>query len=225
MNTDPFRFLPPSHHGRGIKDWELEIQIMLYEFTKLHLEKSEFDNLVFMNAPPSWESKPDEHKFLLSICGVSLKRVVKKVIEESSYNGNDPTEIFRNIDVVTESSSKPWFESHVRTSQCFDKDRMGDLWIRNLSDFVNRNGKRVGERRECPTGSFYVEDGNHRALVYAMYVEFQKMEYSPVDAIHATSWDLISGLLNFQPQRAASLEHNGELQDNKRLQNEFQLPK
>jgi hypothetical protein len=197
---------------------------MLYEFTELRLEKNEFDNLVFMNAPPSWESKPDEHKFLLSICGVSLKEVVKKVVEDSRYNGSDPTEVFRNIDVVTESSNKSWFERHVSISQCFDKDRMGELWIRNLSDYVDRNGERAGERKRCPTGSFYIEDGNHRALVYAMYIEFGKMEYSQVDAIHATSWDIVAGILNFRPQRSASLEHNGELQDKKLLRNDFQLP-
>ena len=144
--------------------------------------------------------------------------MLKKVVKESSYNGDDPTEVFKNIDVVTESSSKPWFERHVRISQCFDKDRMGELWIRNLSNYSG------GEREECPTGSFYVEDGNHRALVYAMYIKFGKMEYSPVDAIHAMSWDLASGILNFRPQRAASLEHDGELQDKKDLRNEFQLP-
>ncbi|MYA70599.1 hypothetical protein F4009_24230 [Candidatus Poribacteria bacterium] len=197
---------------------------MLYEFTKLKLSEEEFFNLVFMNASPSWESKPDEHKFLLSICGVSLKEVVKKVVEESSYNGSNPTEVFRNIDVVTESSNKPWFERHVSISQCFDKDRMGELWIRNLSDYVGRNGKRAGERKKCPGGSFYVDDGNHRALVYAMHIKFGKMRYNSVNAIHATSWDLASGILNFRPERAASLEHSGELQDKKILRNEFQLP-
>lgn len=197
---------------------------MLYEFTKLTLSEDEFFNLVFMNASPSWESKPDEHKFLLSICGISLKKAVKKVVGESSYNGSVPTEVFRNIDVVTESSNKPWFERHVSISQCFDKNRMGELWIRNLSDYVGPDRKPAGERNKCPTGSFYVDDGNHRALVYAMYIEFGKMEYSPVDAIHATSWDLASGILNFQPQRADSLEHNGELQDKKILRSEFQLP-
>ena len=191
---------------------------MLYEFTKLELSEEEFFNLVFMNAPPAWEDRPEKHKFLLSICRVPLKEVVKKVVKESSYNGDDPTEVFKNIDVVTESSSKPWFERHVRISQCFDKDRMGELWIRNLSNYSG------GEREECPTGSFYVEDGNHRALVYAMYIACGRMEYSPVDAIHATSWDLASGILNFRPQRAASLEHDGELQDKKDLGNEFQLP-
>ena len=171
-----------------------------------------------MNASPSWENKPDVHKFLLSICGISLKEVVKKVVKESSYNGDDPTEIFKNIDAVAEGENEPWFKHHANISQDFEKDRMGELWIRNLSNYSG------GEREKCLTGSFYVEDGNHRALVYAMYVKFGKVEYNPVDAIHATSWDIATGVLGFRPERTASLENDGEIQVEKRLQEEFNLP-
>ena len=69
-----------------------------------------------------------------------------------------------------------------------------------------------------------MEDGNHRALVYAMYIELWEMDYNPVDAIHAMSWDIATGILNFRPEKAASLEHNGELEDKKRLRKEFTLP-
>lgn len=191
---------------------------MLYEFTQLELSEDEFFNLVFMNAPGTWKNKPEEHKFLLSICKVPLKAVVEKVIAESSYSGHDPTKVFKNIDVVAESEDKPWFEHHANISRGFDKDRMGELWIRNLSNYSG------GEREECPTGSFYVEDGNHRALVYAMYIKFGKMDYSPVEAIHATSWDIATGILNFRPEKAVSLEHNGHLQDKKLLRGKSELP-
>lgn len=191
---------------------------MLYEFTKLRLSENEFFNLVFMNAPPSWKNKPEEHDFLLSLCGISLRDVIKKVRKESSYEGQNPTDVFRDIDVVTKDNSNPWFQRHVEISQDFDKNRMGELWVRNLSNYTG------GEREKCSEGSFYVEDGNHRALVYAMYIECGKTEYSPVDAIHATSWDIASGILGFPPQRAAALEHNGKLQDEKHLQEEFRLP-
>lgn len=191
---------------------------MLYEFTKLLLSENEFFNLVFMNSPPTWKNKPEEHKFLLSLCGVSLKDVVKKVKKESSYDGQNPTDVFRGINVVAKDEDIPWFQRHVEISQDFDKGQMGELWIRNLSYYSG------GEREKCPNGSFYVEDGNHRALVYAMHIKLGKMAYNPVDAIHATSWDLATGILNFRPERAASLEYDGELQDKKTLRKEFQLP-
>lgn len=191
---------------------------MLYEFTKLRLTKDEFFNLVFMNEPPHWKDNPEKYKFLLSLCGRSLKTVVKKVKKESSYEGQNPTDVFKGINVVSKDGGNPWFQRHVKISQDFDKKRMDKLWIRNLSDYPG------GEKDKCPSGSFYVEDGNHRALVYAMYIKLGKVEYSSVDAIHATSWDIAAGILNFLPERAASLEYNGELQDKKRLRKEFFLP-
>ena len=192
---------------------------MLYEFTKLELTEKEFFNLAFMNEPSAWENE-----FLLSICGIPLKEVVEKVRKESSYKGNDPAEVFKNIGVVTEGKTKPWFDRHANISQCFNKDRMDALWIRNLSDYEDKDGKRVGERKKCPTGSFYADDGNGRALVYAMHIKCGRSKYSKVDAIHATSWDIASGILEFPPQRSAALEHEGKLQNQKRLQDEFQLP-
>ena len=154
---------------------------MLYEFTKLRLTEDEVCKFVFMNPSPAWTDKPDEHEFLLSICRRTLKEVVGKVIEKSSFRGHNPTNVFKNIGVVAEGENKPWFEHHACISRSFDRAQMGELWIRNLSDYSG------DEKETCPNGSFYVEDGNHRALVYAMYVKLGKIEYNPVDAIHATS--------------------------------------
>ena len=50
------------------------------------------------------------------------------------------------------------------------------------------------------------------------------MGYSSVDAIHATSWDIATGVLGFRPERAPSLENDGKIQVEKRLQEEFNLP-
>ena len=61
-------------------------------------------------------------------------------------------------------------------------------------------------------------------LSMQMHIRLRKMEYSPIEAIHATSWDLASGILGFLPQRASALEHSGELQDEKGLRNRFELP-
>ena len=66
----------------------------MYEFTKLHLTQKEFNNLLFMN-PPDHEEDKLEDKFLESLCAKPLKYVVQKVMEKSSHNGKDPTQIFQ----------------------------------------------------------------------------------------------------------------------------------
>ena len=61
-------------------------------------------------------------------------------------------------------------------------------------------------------GSFYVEDGNHRALVYAVILECAQgqVEYQPVKALHATSWDIADGILGHPCHAAKELEHSGK---------------
>ena len=201
-----------------------ETTAIYYEFTELELCEDEFFNLVFMNAPDDWKKKEAENNFLMDICTSPLEEVVKEVREKSSYKGNDPTEVFRNISVVAEGEDKPWFARHANISQQFDKDRMDRLWIRNLSCYQDRDGRPKGERICCPTGSFYADDGNGRALVYAMHIECGRTKYSKVDAIHATSWEIATGILKFPPQRAAALEHDGKFQGDKILIDEFQIP-
>ncbi len=209
----------------------------MYEFTKLQLSQDEFNNLVFMGPAPWWEKEQtdppgwnqqergrlpleEQHKFLLSLCHKLLKQVVEKVIERSGLQGPnlDPTRVFQNVPVVARGEEIPWFERHVCLSQHLNKSLMDELWIRNLTKFAG------GERDLCPSGTFYTEDGNHRALVYAMHVKCGKLEYEPVAAIHATSWDITSGILGHPVQSAHVLENNGRLQDNnKRLVGQFQM--
>lgn len=209
----------------------------MYEFTKLQLSQNEFNNLVFMNPPPWWENEQtdppgwnqrersrlpleEQHKFLLSLCQKPLKQVVKMVIERSGLQGPklDPTCVFQNVPVVARGEKTPWFERHVCLSQHLHKSLMDELWVRNLTKFDG------GERDKCPSGTFYTEDGNHRALVYAMHVECGVLNYEPVAAIHATSWDLTSGILGHQVESAHVLENNGRLQgNNRRLMNQFHM--
>ncbi len=193
---------------------------MLYELTKLRLDEEEFFNLLFMNAPSKWENDEKNHKFLLCICKTTLKDVVEKVINKSGIDRQKatPTQIFESIDVSAIGEPHPWFYHHAEISRKFDKNKIGDLWIRNLSNYPG------GERENCPNGSFYLDDGNHRALVYALYIKLGKMVYSPVDAMHATSWDIATGVLGFRPERTASLEHQGKLQHPKHLIKKVTLP-
>lgn len=195
---------------------------MLYEFTTLKLNRSEFDNLVFMGYPPWWKENKEHHRFLLDICYKPLKEVAQKVIGRSGLYGEDltPVKVFESIDIVAMDKKghvekEAWFKRHACISRSFNKGLMGELWIRNLAPH---------ERKASPNGTFYIEDGNHRALVYAVYIELGKAVYEPVDAIHATSWDIACGILGHSMQPMDVLEHNGKLQCNKARKESFNLP-
>ena len=193
----------------------------MYEFTKLDLTQEEFNNLVFMNPPKEWKKEEcpelpfeENHEFLLNLCSRPLKEVVKKVMERTGFKGPnlDPTKVFESMqDVKARNEDVPWFESHALLSTHFNKKLMDRLWIRNPTHWQNSDGKWVGEKAENPECSFYITDGNHRALVYAVHIACGKEIYEPVKALHATSWDIASGILGWQPQTARALEHDGRL--------------
>lgn len=211
---------------------------MLYEFTELQLDKKEFDNLVFMNAPPWWKHEyhrnrsgrdrdlTAEQVFLLDLCCKPLKEVVKKVKEKADLQEQEvnSTAIFEKLLGIKakhkrgSEESEPWFKSYAELSQCFDKDLMPPIWIRNLSVYEN------GEKYKCPDGTFYIEDGNHRALIYALKVDLEKVEYTPFPAIHATSWGVAAEILEHLPQKADVLEHKGVLPYKKHFKDGVRLP-
>ena len=177
-----------------------------------------------MGEPPWWRKDEERHTFLLNICYKPLKEVAKKVIELSGLHGEDrtPVKVFDSIDITArnekgEIEEESWFKRHVCLSLSFEKDLMDNLWIRNLV----KSCVVPCERKHSPNGTFYIEDGNHRALVYAVHLELGMAVYEPVDAIHATSWDIANGILGHPMQPMDVLEHGGELQCDKDLTTEF----
>ena len=140
---------------------------------------------------------------------------MEHVRKRSFYSGrsiSNPTEVFgelnnQNIRARKDDDSyedHPWFRDHEILCDGFKKEVMGQLWIRNLTQYDG------GERSLCPDGSFYVEDGNHRALVYAVRLACgAEKSYKSVKALHATSWDIADGILGYPCQAAENLEHGG----------------
>ena len=89
---------------------------MLYEFTRLKLDRDEFENLVFMGYPHWWKEDKARHTFLIDLCYKPLKEVAIKVIEKSGLDGPDriPVKIFDSIDITARNEdgmieTEPWF--------------------------------------------------------------------------------------------------------------------
>ena len=187
---------------------------MLYEFTEFQLDRSEFFNLVFMNEPHWWHEDEEHHKFLLDICCKPLHEVVKKVKQESGITGDTfkPDDVFEKLQNITarkkngELEKNPWFKDHLDMSQNFDFNIMPPIWIRNLSEKFDDC-----ERNKCPGGTYYIEDGNTRALVHALRIVGRTVSnITPFPAIHANSWALAAGVLGHLPQRVEVLEDKGK---------------
>lgn len=133
------------------------------------LTYKQFHELVFMIQPREWGNK---YPLRSQICGQTLETIVENIQDK----GSNPSEVFYKLFTQDE-----WFKSYFVLSTRFDPRLIGHLWIRDLNPHEN------------PQGSFYIEDGSHRSLVYAMYIHFKQLDYEkcPAMAYHTKTWNPI----------------------------------
>ena len=152
----------------------------------------EFFNLVWMEAPNILgaglynQLTPDGKSR-------TLRSVVKRIREH--FPGNSPHEVLHSLNhrlsrveqIVfdrwtfgrDESVNNKWFEGCVAINGTFDPRLMRELWVRDLFPH---------EAEQSQDGTYYIEDGSHRALVYALNLEFKVMEYMPIELRWCKSW-------------------------------------
>lgn len=84
-------------------------------------------------------------------------------------------EVFKHF-----SEDKPWFEGCFIISARFDPRLLGELLVRPLAAY-----KKPAHSLKI---KFYLEDGNHRALVYAVFLRLDAEAYQPVRVIFSKDW-------------------------------------
>ena len=150
-------------------------QIERAKYETFTLRESDFDDLVFMEANDAVWANNQKLVNALTPKGKSrtLKEVVDRILE--AYPHESPIQVFKQL-----SEDEPWFEACFLISARFDPRLMGELLIRPLAAY------------EKPTHSpkirFYLEDGNHRALVYAVSLRLCAEMYQPVRVIFSKDW-------------------------------------
>ena len=150
-------------------------QIERAEYKTFTLHASDFDDLVFMEANDSVWADNQKLVDLLTPKGKSrtLKEVVDRIL--AAYPHESSIQVFKQL-----SEDEPWFEGCFLISARFDPRLMGKLLVRPLAAY------------EKPAHSlnirFYLEDGNHRALVYAVFLRLHEETYQPVQVIFSKDW-------------------------------------
>ena len=180
------------------------------ELTNLELTKQEFYKLIFMGPPPIWRKYKAEHDFLLNLTFSPLKDVVEMVIEESRSDKKSAVSVFKGLDHITSRNAYDydkkgkWFNRHAILAENFNRMLMPPLWIRNRSIH--------GDEAKHDEDAFYIHDGNHRALVYAVRLSLgEEGEYDPVKALHAASWKFAESILGFECLTPEGLLQDGHL--------------
>lgn len=147
------------------------------EYSPCCLDKEQFNNLVFMQTNKWVWADNQELVDKLAPEGKprTLNAVVERILREYRYD--HPINIFKHLSI-----DELWFEGCFIVSARFDPRLLGELKIRPLEP---------EEKGVSPDGSFYLEDGNHRALVYSVFLRLGKKEYEPVRAIVSDNWEHI----------------------------------
>ena len=140
------------------------------------MNSTDFFNLVFMETNISVWAANQELVETLTPYGRSrtLREVVHRIL--LAYPFDTPIEVFRHL-----SDDERWFEDCFILSTRFDPRLMGNLLVRPLLTYE----KEV----HPPPIRYYIEDGNRRALVYAVSLLMLEAErYRPVRIISSEEW-------------------------------------
>ena len=146
------------------------------EYKTFMLRETDFDDLVFMEANDNVWANNQTLVDLLTPKGTSrtLKEVVDRILEAYPYQR--PIKVFKQL-----SEDEPWFEGCFIISVRFDPRLMGELLVRPLTETYEKPA-------HSPNIRFYLEDGNHRALVYAVFLRLHAETYQPVRVIFSEDW-------------------------------------
>jgi len=139
------------------------------------LSETDFYDLVFMEANGSvWANN---QKLVDTLTPKGKSRTLKEVVDRilKAYPHESPIQVFKQL-----SNDEPWFEGCFLISARFDPRLMGELLIRPLTDYE--------KPAHSPKIRFYLEDGNHRALVYAVFLRLCMEAYQPVRVIFSKDW-------------------------------------
>ena len=139
------------------------------------LRETDFYDLVFMEANDAVWANNQKLVDILTPEGKSrtLKEVVDRIMQ--IYPHESPIKVFKQL-----SEDEPWFEGCFLISARFDPRLLGELLIRPLTTYE--------KSAHSPRIKFYLEDGNHRALVYAIFLRLHTEKYQPVRVIFSEDW-------------------------------------
>ena len=150
-------------------------QIERVEYKTFTLSEADFYDLVFMEANDAvWANN---QKLVDTLTPKGKSRTLKEVVDRilKAYPYESPIKVFKHL-----SEDEPWFEGCFLISARFDLRLMGELLVRPLAAYE--------KPAHSPKIRFYLEDGNHRALVYAVFLRLCAERYQPVRVIFSKDW-------------------------------------
>ena len=170
----------------GLEEVRENIKGAKYHFGLITDKNVFLENLIWMGPPEDWWTytpfATKEGKVYEKIApkgeSRSLWNIVKRI--RSDYSGNTPEQLLTAL-----YQASDWFGRHLSFSTHFDPLLSSPLWVRTL----RKNEQEAWGEPEWQD-RLYIEDGNHRALVYALRISCGE-DFIPVPILWCGSWQHI----------------------------------
>ena len=171
----------------GLKNVHAKIEEAEYRFGLIDDQNIFLENLIWMGAPEEWwantpfatETGRIYQKIAPKGESRSLGSVAGRI--QSNYHGETPEQLLTAL-----YQESDWFGGHLRFSTHFDPLILSPLWVRNVLEHEKENCEKSIWRDKL-----YIEDGNHRALVYALRILCKVNKFKPVPILWCKSWEHI----------------------------------
>ena len=172
-----------------------------YVVNEITLQEDDFWNLMFFY-PPS-HNPPDTFHYQDEWCGRKLSSVVELILQRNNKNYSEVGDLLEYIMPEADNpadDSRVWFKRLVNEGRQFSygskrTQLRPKIFVRNLL-IANRLNESENDRtirsEVCKNAncSFRIEDGNKRAVVFALWLKMGKRKYEnfAVNVIHSTSF-------------------------------------
>lgn len=132
-------------------------------YTFLLQDKTSFLSLI-------WHARDDSR--LLTPDGSS--RTLRDVAERMIANNWTFDKLSSNLGFPAGQHNSEWFKKCLPINKHFNHALFGRIALVQAND---------DERKESPSGSFYIYDGTHKSLVLSKLLIVNKLEFDPVEAL------------------------------------------
>ena len=173
----------------GLEEARADIESAEYHFGLIYDKDVFLDNLIWMGPPEEWRPHtpfadktgkvyekiaPDQESR-------SLRNVAKRI--QSVYSGDTPEDNTPEQLLTALYQESDWFGRHLIYGTHLSSVILPPLWVRTSR---KHEKEMLGEPEW--QDKLYVEDGNGRALVYALRILYGNEEFRPVPVLWCKSW-------------------------------------
>lgn len=104
-----------------------------------------------------------------------VPRTLNDVLSRFNSEGHSFESLSNSLDLPRTHHKPEWFKDCVKIDQEFDINKFGWLTVVSAND---------AERNSTPKGTFYIYDGNHRALILAKRILAGETKYQPIECLY-----------------------------------------